>query len=180
MSSYEQTVEFSLPDNPGASLTFMPQDSILINAAGEIVPRTARTATTDDETGAGSIDLPVPDDTGRRVWRWTVVLPDEETGQFELGRHTGVAQLSVLLTLGMTPQPASPGSLAALIAAYSLPQAQVDWLDDLPVVKGYLMQRTAVPAGETVTIPANHQMVVVGDFTVDGELIAVGDLVILD
>lgn len=45
--------------------------------------------------------------------------------------------------------------------------------------RGYWMQRTAVPAGETVTIPANHQMVVVGDFTVDGELIAIGDLVIL-
>ena len=46
--------------------------------------------------------------------------------------------------------------------------------------RGYWMQRTAVPAGETVTIPADHQMVVVGDFIVDGELIAVGDLVILD
>lgn len=45
--------------------------------------------------------------------------------------------------------------------------------------RGYLMQRTAVPAGTTVTIPDGYQMVVAGEFIVDGELIANGDLVIL-
>lgn len=57
--------------------------------------------------------------------------------------------------------------------------AQAAWLADLPVVAGYLMQRTAVPAGEAVTIADGYQMIVYGDFVVDGELIAVGDLVVI-
>ena len=44
---------------------------------------------------------------------------------------------------------------------------------------GYWMQRTAVPEGETVTIPTGYQMIVYGDFTAVGDLVAIGDLVIL-
>ena len=45
--------------------------------------------------------------------------------------------------------------------------------------RGYWMQRTAVPEGSIVTIPVGYQMIVVGEFTVAGELVADGDLVIL-
>ena len=44
---------------------------------------------------------------------------------------------------------------------------------------GYWMQRTAVPEDSIVTIPVGYQMIVVGEFTVAGELVADGDLVIL-
>ncbi len=45
--------------------------------------------------------------------------------------------------------------------------------------RGYWMQRTAVPEGETLTIPTDHQMIVYGEFTAVGDLVADGDLVIL-
>ena len=45
--------------------------------------------------------------------------------------------------------------------------------------RGYWMQRTAVASGETVTIPTGYQMIVYGDFTAVGDLVADGDLVIL-
>lgn len=45
--------------------------------------------------------------------------------------------------------------------------------------RGYMMQKTAVDAGDSVTIPAGYQMVVAGEFIVDGELVAIGDLVII-
>lgn len=176
MSSLERVVNFVLPDNPGAELEFVPIDSILINASGEILPKTPHTATTDGVTGAGSVTLPVPDDTGRRVFRYLVMLPDEEQGVFDLGYGAGPAELATLLAASMTP-PSPPSILAALIARYALPEEDVAWLDALPVATGFFMQRTTIDADETVTIPADHQMIVAGDFTVDGDLVAVGDLV---
>ena len=45
--------------------------------------------------------------------------------------------------------------------------------------EGYWMQKTAIPEGQTVTIPDGHQMIVTGAFQVDGRLDVIGDLVIL-
>lgn len=42
--------------------------------------------------------------------------------------------------------------------------------------RGFLMQRTVIDAGETVTIPALHQMIVAENLQVDGDLVADGDL----
>lgn len=124
MSTYEQAVAYSFPDDPGVTLTFTPLDSILINAAGEIIPKTARTAL----TTTGTIDLPVPDGTGRGAWRWSVSLPDAELGIFELGHHVGTAQLATLLAMYNERTAVSPNVLAQLIARYGLTTAQDTWL----------------------------------------------------
>jgi hypothetical protein len=127
MSSLQRVVNYVLPDNPGAVLEFVPLDSILINTAGEILPKTTRTSTAHATTGVGSVTLPVPDDTGRRVFRYLVMLPDEEQGVFDLGYGPGAAELSLLLAVTMTPTP-PPNILAALINEYSIPQVYLDWL----------------------------------------------------
>lgn len=118
MSSLERAVNFHLPDNPGAELEFVPLDSILINAAGEILPKTVRTATAHATTGVGSITLPVPDATGRRVFRYLVMLPDEEQGVFDLGYGAGEAELGELLAVEMETS-LTPSVLASLIARYA-------------------------------------------------------------
>ena len=58
-------------------------------------------------------------------------------------------------------------------------QDDADWLAAQPQVAGFFMQRTVVEADETVTIPANHQMIVAGDLTIDGAVISDGDLIII-
>lgn len=74
---------------------------------------------------------------------------------------------------------------AATTAAAAGAQYQIGELDgDLNLAftvapRGYFMQATTIAAGETVTVPSGHQMLVFGDFAVDGDLVAVGDLVSL-
>lgn len=139
MTSYTRTVNFSLPRNPNAPLIFTPLDSVLINDAGEIVTKAARSATTDGQ-GAGSIVLDTPDDSGRRAWVWQVELPDGETPQFALTWGAGAAPLAALLAADASRL--TPNVLASLLASlYSLNNDEVDWLSGA---------RTAVPDGADV------------------------------
>ncbi|MBE2202542.1 MAG: hypothetical protein IAE79_28280 [Anaerolinea sp.] len=89
----------------------------------------------------------------------------------------GVVTYTLEASLVIEVNPAATAVQNPALVGVTVEQAV--WLADLPVVAGYLMQRTAVPDGETVMIPDGYQMIVYGDFIVDGELVAIGDLVIL-
>ena len=108
-------------------MIFTPLNSVLINDAGEIVTKAARSATTNAE-GAGSIVLDTPDDSGRRAWVWQVELPDGETPQFALTWGAGAAPLAALLAADASRL--TPNVLASLLASlYSLNNAgDADWV----------------------------------------------------
>lgn len=89
-----------------------------------------------------------------------------------------VIHKSVPLAWTITADPAYGGGGSPHPAVFVTAE-EMAWLNQLPQVQGFLMQRTVVEADESITIPVDHQMVVAGDFIVDGEMTAIGDLVIL-
>lgn len=73
-ATYETDVHVDLPDNPLARLLFTLETD-RATAGAEILPyqRTYRLAL--DANGAGTIELPTPDNTGAASWSWRVRLP---------------------------------------------------------------------------------------------------------
>ena len=141
----------------------------------------AITATMTDEDGATTAVSGTLTGTAATTCTWALSDGDSGTaGTFTVlfaAVVTGVTTYTLEATLEVIANPAVTGTQNDPLV--SIPADDADWLAAQPQVTGFFMQRTSIEADETVTIPAGHQMIVYGDFRVDGDLVAIGDLVIL-
>lgn len=106
------TVVASLPDNGSDSLVFTLISSVAI-ASSTLEIEAGNTFTMAlDANGDGSIDLPVPDNTGDGAWLWQVLLPDEREPYFTLAYDASDQDLAELLAAAAST--AVPSDLAGV------------------------------------------------------------------
>lgn len=135
-----------------------------------------------------NLALPVPDIGG---WRWRLIWPDNQHADaiIEAGDGSPVEIQGWIALSGASGVEANVtewlwllGFIAAMNAGAEHDVVTLDANRRLAVTnqpRGYWMQRTVVDDGETVHIPARHQMVVHGLFEVAGTLEVDGELVVL-
>ena len=117
---------------------------------------------------ANSTDLPAPD---VGVTAFIRLNPD--------GTYSFLNAADFRVAIGVSASGDNIPLISPAVAGNVPVQLADGTLEDSGLPAGYWMQRTSITAGDTITIPANHQMLVFGDFIVDGDLVAIGDLVIL-
>ncbi len=142
-----------------------------------------------DANGAFATDLTInTPETG--AWLWRLWWPDRRyiDAYIEQGDGSAIEMDDWVTLAGQAGSAAGTPAAEFLNGLYTavsgaddglLLQTESGSLDLTNAPGGYWMQRTAVPEGETVTIPTGYQMIVYGDFTAVGDLVAIGDLVIL-
>lgn len=95
-ATYRTSIHADLPDNPDARVKF----TLLTDratAGDEVIPyrRTYRLLL--DGNGAGTIELPTPDNTGAASWTWYVRLPSGGPYQASIAYSASTQELADLL-----------------------------------------------------------------------------------
>ena len=121
------------------------------------------------------------------AWAFALLVDSVSVCSFVMGPGASITVAEILALAGLEAEGGTPqqemllGLYTAVSGADDGQLLETDGgnltLTEQP--RGYWMQRTAVPEDSIVTIPVGYQMIVVGEFTVAGELVADGDLVIL-
>jgi len=170
---------------PWAHATLRIQKLALGAQPGEVYPVDGFNVTADANGVLPATPLAVPE---AGTWLRRMTFPDTTEIDFYLGAGGPIAIDEIVALAGAagqeaaTPQGEFLNRLHAIVAAAAEERLLATAGGDLALTdapRGYWMQRTAVPADVSVTVPAGCQMVVFGALDVAGELIAAGDVVVL-
>lgn len=119
------------------------------------------------------------------AWAFALLVDSVSVCSFAMGAGAPITVAEILALAGLEAEGGTPQQemLLALYTAvsgaddYRLLETASGGIQTTNQPRGYWMQPVAVEAGKSVVIPAGHQMVVVGDVDVAGDLIVEGSLI---
>lgn len=101
-ATFFRTVTADLPDYPEGEVKFYLETALAI-AGAEVFPGKSYRMTL-DANGEGSINLPVPDDTGDAAWGYRITLPSGKTYENTLAYDAGALALATWLQSAATSE----------------------------------------------------------------------------
>lgn len=101
-ATFFRTVTADLPDYPEGEVKFYLETALAI-AGAEVFPGKSYRMTL-DANGEGSINLPVPDDTGEAAWSYKITLPSGKTYENTLVYDAGALALATWLQTAATTE----------------------------------------------------------------------------